>query len=192
MDTNFLFAQLFGALGLVASVCSMQFKKRRQIFLALLFLNLFAALNFVFLKSWTTVYISLFAIFELIVNNLFEWKKRPVPSVVVAFYVVANIALGLLGFATWLDVLPIICSLIFCATILMKREQNIRRATLANQFCWLIFDLASGAYFFALSNVLTLISTVLALLRYHKNTKSRKSVPAASKKKKAKKCYNLR
>jgi len=68
---------------------------------------------------------------------------------------------------------PILCALIFCATILMKKEQNIRKATLANQTLWLIFDLSVGAYFFAVSNVLTLISTGIALYRYQDKKKTR-------------------
>ncbi len=182
MDTNFVIAQGFGLLGLIASVCSMQFKKRRQIFTALLLLNLFSALNFAFLGSWTTVYVSLFAMFEMIINNLFEWKKNPVPGAVVGFYVAANIALGMLGFSGWLDILPIACALIFCATILMKNEQNIRKATFANQALWLIFDITAGAYFFALSNVLTLISTGLALWRFGREEQSKTSSKARRKK----------
>lgn len=151
----------------------MQFKKRKQIFIALLLLNLFSALNFVFLGAMASAYVCLFAILEMIVNHLFERKKKNVPVWVVGFYAIANIALGTLGFSGWLDILPILCALIFCATILMKKEQNIRKTTLANQTLWLIFDLSVGAYFFAVSNVLTLISTGIALYRYQDKKKTR-------------------
>lgn len=169
MDTFFIIAQIFGILGIIASVCSMQFKERRQIFIALLLLNLFSALNFVFLGTMASAYVCFFAIVEMLINHLFERKKQPVPKWVVMLYVAINIALGTLGFAGWLDILPILCALLFCVTVLMKQEQNIRKATLVNQTLWLIFDLSVGAYFFAISNVLTIISTGIAIWRYRNN-----------------------
>ncbi len=166
MDSSFIIAQIFGILGIIASVCSMQFKKRKNIFIALLLLNLFSALNFVFLGSWASAYVCFFAIFEMIVNYLYEKKKKTTPQVVVALYILINIALGMIAFSGPLDILPILCALVFCGTILMKKEQNIRKATIINQTLWLVFDLIVGAYFFAVSNILTLISTGIALYRY--------------------------
>lgn len=175
MDTNFIIAQIFGILGIITSICSMQFKNRKQIFIALLLLNAFSALNFIFLGSLASTYVSLFAIFEMIINHFFEQKKQSVPHIVVAFYAVANVALGLISFSKPLDLLPIAGSLVFCATVLMKKEQNIRKATILNQTFWLIFDLAVGAYMFAISNILTIASTSIALWRFkNKQNKSKK------------------
>lgn len=174
MDTNFIIAQVFGVLGVIASVCSMQFKKRKTIFAALLLLNLFSALNFVFLGTFASAYICFFAIFEMLVNYLFERKKKPVPKIVVGIYIIVNILLGAISFTGPLDLVPIFCALIFCATLLTKKEQDIRRLTVLNQIFWLIFDLAVGAYFFAVSNVLTIISTTIALYRFSKKRKTKK------------------
>ena len=57
MDINFVMAQVFGVLSMAASICSMQFKRRKVILVALLCLNLFAALNMVFLGLWAVAYI---------------------------------------------------------------------------------------------------------------------------------------
>jgi len=171
MSISFIIAQVFGVLGLVASVASMQFKKRKHIHIALLFLNLFAALNMVFLGSLTSANISFFAILEMVINNIFERKHRPVPKLIVALYVVTIILLGALSYAGLLDLIPVACALIFCATILVKNEQTIRKLMLANQSLWLVFDLTVGAYALAVSNILTIISTAIALHRYKKQNK---------------------
>ena len=169
MDTNFIIAQIFGVLGIGASVCSMQFKKRKHIFIALLLLNLFSALNFVFLGTLASAYICLFAIIEMLVNSIFEKKKQPVPKAVVGIYIIINIALGTLSFSGLLDIIPIVCAIIFCITLLSKKEQNIRKLMLVNQILWLGFDISVGAYMFAVSNVLTIISTIIAIYRFNKN-----------------------
>ena len=170
MDTNFVVAQIFGGLGMVASICSMQFKKRKYILIALLLLNLFSALNLALLDSFGSANISIFAILEMTINALFEHRKKPVPKIIIALYVVINIVLGILSFRGPLDVIPILCALIFCATLLAKNEQNIRKLMLANQSLWLIFDLSVRTYVLSGSNVLTIISTATALYRYRQKS----------------------
>lgn len=79
-----------------------------------------------------------------------------------------NIILGALTFTGLIDILPIVCAIIFCITILAKKEQNIRKLMIVNQILWLIFDIIVGAYFFVISNVLTIISTGIAIYRFNK------------------------
>ena len=171
MDTNFIIAQIFGGLSIAASICSMQFKKRKTILIALLCLNLFAALNMVFLGSLSATYITFFAIAEMIINYLFERKKKPVPVWLVVVYILVNIALGTLTFTNILDILPIVAAIIFCFTILTKKEQNIRKLMFLNQLIWLFFDYSVGAYVLMGGNILTLISTAIAYYRFSKTPK---------------------
>ena len=168
MDMNFVVAQGFGVLSMVSSICSMQFKKRKQILIALLCLSVFAALNLIFLGSLSAAYITLFAILEMLVNYLFERREKTVPKWVVGIYVVCNVALGALTWTGVLDVLPILAAIVFCFSLLAKKEQNIRKLMFVNQLLWLIFDATAGAYALVASNVLTLISTSVAIYRYGK------------------------
>lgn len=174
MDINFIIAQVFGVLGIITSVVSMHFKKRRTIFIALLLLTVFSILNYVFLGEISGTYISLFAILEMGVNFLFERKKKPVPKPIIAFYIIANIAIGALTFKGFIDVFPIIAALIFCFTLLTKDEQNIRKEMFCNQVCWLVYDFSVGAYAFGVSNILTLVSTAIAIYRFSKKNKVKK------------------
>lgn len=166
MDTNFIIAQVFGVLGIIANVSSMQFKKRKQILAALLCLNLFSALNFIFLNKLSSAYISLFAVIEIIINYLFESRKKEVPKPLVALYAVISIILGSLNFTGLIDLLPIACAILFCITIVIKKEQHIRVAMLLTQLLWFIFDISVGAYVFSLSNLFAIVSTLIAIRHY--------------------------
>ena len=64
---NFYIAQIFGIIGIVFSVLSMQMKKKKNIMIMLLCLNLASALNFLFLESWSGSWICFFAIFDRII-----------------------------------------------------------------------------------------------------------------------------
>ena len=166
MINNFVVAQIFGILGIIASVLSMQFKKRKHILIALLLLNLFSALNFVFLGSLSSAYVCFFAIIEMIINYIFEKNNKDVSKGVICIYIIINIILGMISYKTLIDILPIACALLYCGTILTKKETNIRKLMLANQSTWLVFDIVVKAYTFSISNILTIISTLIAMKRY--------------------------
>ena len=164
--SNFIIAQIFGILGIIASVLSMQFKKRKHILIALFLLSLFSALNFLFLGNMTSSYICFFAIIEMIINLLFEKKNKDIPKYVVGIYIIVNIALGMITYKSIIDILPIACAIIYCGTIITKNESNIRKLMLTNQSIWLVFDIIVKAYTFSVSNILTIISTIIGMYRY--------------------------
>lgn len=163
---NFLIAQLFGVMGIIFSVLSMQMKTKKNIMLMLLALNLASALNFLFLGSVSGSLISFFAVLETVINYLFDRKDKRVPIYIIGIYVIVNIALGLISYKVLIDVVPIICALLFCASICTRKESNIRKIMFLNQISWFVYDINSKAYMFAISNVLTMISIIISIVRY--------------------------
>ena len=174
---NFAVAQIFGIIGIIFSVLSMQMKTKKRIMWMLLGLNLASALNFVFLDQWSGSLICFFAVIETFVNYLFDSKNKKIPIFIIAFYVIVNISLGIFTYHSPLDILPIICSLIFCATVCVPKESQVRKLMMGNQVVWLIYDLSVKAYMFSISNVLTIISTGIAMYRFdYKKSKSHKKL----------------
>ena len=163
---NFVVAQVFGVIGIIFSVLSMQMKTKKNIMIMLLCLNLASALNFLFLDSMSGFWVCLFAVLETFVNYIFDSKGKKVPLYIVAFYVIVNIALGLMSYHGLLDILPIVCALLYCATVCTKKESVIRKLMFGNQSIWLVYDIIVKAYMFSISNILTLISIVIAYFRF--------------------------
>lgn len=170
---NFIIAQIFGIIGIIFSVLSMQMKTKKNIMIMLLCLNLASALNFLFLDSISGSLVCFFGCIETIVNYLFDSKNKRVPIYIIVFYVIVNIALGLSTYHSPIDLLPIICALLYCATVCVKKESNIRKLMFANQSIWLVYDLIVKAYMFSISNVLTLVSIVIAYFRYDYKKRSK-------------------
>ncbi|MBQ6498172.1 MAG: YgjV family protein [Bacilli bacterium] len=169
---NFVVAQIFGIIGIILSVLSMQMKTKKNIMIMLLLLNLASALNFFFLNSTSGFFVCMFAVLETFINYQFDSKNKNVPIYVIIFYVVVNIVLGMISYHKVLDIVPVICALLFCATVCTKKEANIRKIMFANQSTWLVYDLIVKAYMFGISNVLTLISIIIAFFRYDYKKKS--------------------
>ena len=165
--SNFVIAQIFGVIGIICSILSMQMKKRKHILILLLMLNLASALNFLFLKGYTSSIICFVAVLEMLINYFFfEKKKKDVPLYLIFIYIIINIILGIIPYTNIIDILPIICATLYCVTIACKKESNIRKLMFLNQVFWLTVDLKYKAYMFAISNILTLISIIISMYRY--------------------------
>ena len=162
----FIIAQIFGVIGIVFSVLSMQMKTKKNIMIMLLGLNLASALNFLFLGSISGSLVCFFAVLETFINYLYNNKNKTVPNYIISIYVIVNIGLGLISYKGLLDIIPIVCALLFCATVCTKKESNIRKIMFGNQSLWLVYDIIVKAYMFSVSNILTLISIIISIIRY--------------------------
>lgn len=167
----FIIAQFFGILVLITNILAMQMKNKKQIILLFILANLFSAINFVLLGSYTGTIICIFAIIQTLINKIFENKKQQVPKMMLLLYIFISIVLGLITLNSLVDILPIICSILYTITIVQDKEKNIRKISLINIILWIIYDIVCLAYTAALSDLLTTISTLIGMYRldYKKN-----------------------
>lgn len=170
----FIAAQFFGILVIIANVIAMQMKNKKQIIFMFILANLFSAINFILLQSYSGAIICFFAIIQTFINKIFENKKQQVPKLVILIYIVISIILGAITFNSFIDVLPIICSILYTITIIQDKEKNIRRISLVNIVLWIIYDIVCQAYTAAISDSLMTISTLVGMYRldYKKSNKN--------------------
>ncbi len=163
---NFIVAQIFGTAGLIFNILSMQMKSKKNILIMFIGLNLSSALSLLFLDSLSGSLICFFAVFETILNYCFDSRNKKVPTIIIIAYIIVNLILGISVFATWIDALPIVCSIIYCFMVYVKQESTIRKLTFSNQTIWLIYDIYVKSYLFSVSNILTIISAVTSMVRF--------------------------
>ena len=165
----FIIAQFFGILVIISNVLSMQMKKRNQIifmFILVILANLFSAINFILLQGYSGAIICAFAIIQTFINKFFEKKDKKVPKIIIGIYIIISILLGLITFTGILDILPIICSILYTLTIIQDKEKNIRRISLVNIILWIIYDIVCQAYTAAIADSLMTISTIVGMYRF--------------------------
>ena len=144
----------------------MQMKNKKQIILMFILANLFSAINFILLQSYSGTIICLFAIIQTFINKIFENKEKQVPKIVIGIYIVISIILGAITFNSFIDILPIICSILYTITIIQNKEKNIRRISLVNIVLWIIYDIMYQAYNVAISDFLMTVSTIVGMYRF--------------------------
>ena len=166
----FIVAQFFGILVIIANVLSMQMKNKKQIILMFILANLFSAINFILLQSYSGAVICFFAIIQTFINKIFEIKQQQVPKIIIGIYIVISIILGVITFNNIIDILPIICSILYTLTIIQEKEKNIRRISLVNIILWIIYDIVCQAYTATISDLLMTISTIIGMYRFDRKT----------------------
>ena len=165
MDLSYV-AQFFGVLVIISNVIAMQMKKKKQIIICYVLANLFSSINFYLLNSYSGAIICLFAIFQTFINNYFEKNEKDVPKVLIVLYIIISILLGSITFNNYIDIMPIVCSILYTIIILQKKEANIRKIALINIIIWVVYDILCRAYPLAISDLITTASTIIGIYRF--------------------------
>lgn len=162
----FITAQICGILVIISNILAMQMKNKKQIILMFILANLFSAINFVLLQSYSGAIICIFAIVQTLINKFFENKNKKVPRTIIGIYIIISIVLGAITFKSYIDILPILCSILYTLTIIQEKESKIRRITLINIILWILYDIVCQAYTAAISDFLMTISTIIGMYRF--------------------------
>lgn len=176
----FILAQFFGILIIIANALSMQMKKKQQILIMFILGNLFSTINFILLQSYSGAIICFVAIIQTSINYFFDKKEKKLPRWLIGSYMIVFILCGLITYQTYLDILPILCSILYTTTIIQTKEKNIRRITLINAISWLVYDFAAMAYTAGISDMVILISTLIGMYRFDFKKEKRKKIVVAT------------
>ena len=171
-------------LGLMTTVCSLILpflKKKWQFLLVNIAINLFVILNMALIGQFgSAIFLCLVAIAQSTLA-LFRTKNDTSVSVPEAIiFTILYVGCGLFGIVTapgfvlavnytnLLELLPIMGALCQMICVFVRDEQTTRKWVLANAVFWMTYSAAVGSSVF-FNDLLTAISTVIALYKYRKN-----------------------
>ena len=174
MEPFEIIGQICGVFVIVAGVVAMQFSKRWQILLALGVLNLLTVFNMLFLgMSFSSVIGCALAAVQCPISAYKAKKGLPVGKLENAVWSVLYFAawgVGLylsaqMGMASWRDALPFLGTVTFVLSVLLPKERDVRIFSFLNALVYFIYNLLY-LNVAAVSQMLTMISIVIALIRY--------------------------
>ena len=166
------------ALGLAATVCTIIlpfFKKKWQILILNICVNLFIALNFVLIgQIGSAAFLCTVAIFQSIDSMVHDVKGTPITLVEKVLFLCLYLGFGFFAavgfppafcFATVLELTPIAGTALMMAAIYAPNEQATRRLLLFNGILWTLYALTKGSSTF-LTNATSASAAGIALWRY--------------------------
>ena len=168
----FIFAQIVGIAAVALFLLSFQLKKRSQIVLATCISNTLYILQYCLLGAFSGAVLDLLST----VSSFFAAKKNA-PAFQRYAKAAAVITCGLIAAAgltlallqnSWIELLPIAGALFQTVGLWFQNEQTIRKFALAGAPFWLAYNFSSQAYGAALGSLLSIVSVLVALLRYRR------------------------
>lgn len=158
-------AQIVGIFGIVLSLLSFQLKQRKYIMLFQMTASLMFSAQLFMVGAITGGCLDLISFVRTLIfaNNSKKWASSPLW---LAGFILVMIATGIMTWENLWSILPILGSILSTVALWMKRERNIRLVSLLVGPCWMVYNIVTGAYTGALSEVIAMTSIVIGLLRH--------------------------
>lgn len=161
-----LLANLFGILGLLFNIIGIQLKKKKSIMLSIMFSTLFFSINFLLIKAYTGSIISFISTIETFINYCYDKKEKEYSLPLIYSYVFISLVSGAFTYNNFIDILPILSSIVFILTIIQKKEKNIRFLTLTYILLFVVYDYFMCAYIPLISAIIYVVFIIISIVRY--------------------------
>ncbi len=176
MTTTEIIGQILGIIVTIGCIITAQLPKRWQILLGQIFTNILSATNMFLVGQGLTACLPCFvAAVHCGLNVVRDRKGSTSPlweKIIFSALYLAAWGLGftlscVAGTASVLDLLPLLATVLFVASVLAPREQLMRLCSLGNATTYVIYNAIYGnSAIFA--HIFTIISLLIALFRYRK------------------------
>ena len=166
-----LISQVFQIIKIVIQMVAVQFKEKKHILISFLLVNLFAATGYLLLKAYTGLITCSIAIIQTLIQYIYDKKNKTVPRYFVGIYLIASVVGGLVTYKSFIDILPILSFVMYTLSIIQKDSKHVRIFTLLKLILWIPYDGFKLAIASMIGRIITVISTIIGMIRLDKNTK---------------------
>ena len=176
----YIIGQIFGLLTIVCSLIMPFLKKKWQLLIANIAINLLVILNLVLIGQFGSgSYLCMVAIVQSLLALLRTKKDVSAGKAETIVFTFLYVGFGFFGIFTapgfvpavnyknLLELLPICGALAQMVSVFVRDEQQTRKWLLCNAFLWVIYSAAVGSSV-VFNDILAVISTSAALYRYRK------------------------
>ena len=177
---GYIIGQIFGILSTVCTIILPFFKKKWQILVLNIGVNLLVAGNMVLIgQIGSAIFLCLVAVVQSIVSMIHDTRGTPVSLGEKVLFLLLYVGFGIFGIVTapgfvpelsWenlLELMPIVGALMLFFSVFSKDEQTRRKFLLANATTWIVYTAIIGSTVF-FTDLAAAISTIAALYKYRK------------------------
>jgi len=176
----FILGQIFGGAAFIAEAATFQFKTRRQILLAQIFANLFWTASYFGLDAFTGMALAGVSLVRVIVFYLLRKKSQSIKNTTLDIIIVATIFASIFSWQDWRSILPLIGSLTMTLALYQEKPQYSRRLGVVQAIFWLFYNLIVLSIFGIVTEIISLVSTLIAIQRFaKKRERTRKNITAS-------------
>lgn len=165
MNTNFIFAQMFGFVAFFISVISVLQKSRNSYIYFNFSQNVFSGMQYFFLGKMVAFYLCLITLLRLIVYSYKSKFNKIFYLVTLFIFLIISIFVSYITFDTFVDIFPAIASVLVCISVWQSDIFVIKFFVIITKFLWGIYACFTGAYMAIIMDVFMIAWTISYLLR---------------------------
>ena len=163
MDIKFILIQILWFVAWLFLLFSYYRKNTKKILVFQIIGNVLFIIHYFLLNAFSGFII---CVCDMLFDTSYYKTKKPVVMYVISIPV--RIICGIIFFNTWLDILPIVASLIEGYSLTKEKKYVVIGAIIA-YIIWLIYDLCVLSFAGAISDGIIIISNTLIILRLRDN-----------------------
>ncbi len=160
-------ANAVGIIAVILFLFSYQLKKRKGIVICNIASRLFYILQYILLFAFEGAVLDITAAAASVLADKkdSEFIKKHLKAVIIATNI-CIIGIGLLLYKNIFSLLPIIGVIFETGALWLTKEKHIRIVSLFGAPFWFVYNIVNSAYGSAVGNILTIVSLIIAILRY--------------------------
>lgn len=161
--------QIIGFIAMFLCVMSYQAKSAHAIRLIQIVMSFFWVIHFILLGKYTGAVINGVGLVRTIIF-FFRGKKWADNIFWLYFFIAAFIVTGIITWESWLSLLCVVAMIFGTLSLYMTDPKLVRIFALGCCPLWLIYDAFAHSYAGVLNEAVTIVSIIVALIRYKKKT----------------------
>lgn len=161
-------------LSLIATILGLcePFGKKMQTILIFNFAgNLLVGISYFLVSGYSGAAICAVACIQVFVNYIYDVKSIKLPKVLIVAYAIAFLAVNLVTFKAWYDILSLIAAMLFVLSVAQSEAKHYRVLYFLNSTVWIFYDFLSGAYGNLFTHIVLFVATLIAILIRDKSKK---------------------
>lgn len=167
--------QIVGLLAVATFLLSYQLKKRNHIILLNATSRCLYILQYLLLRAFSGAVLDILGAVSSVIAG--QKHKEFVRKHTKSLFLLINLCILLAGGTlailnkSWLDLFPIVGVLLHTSAFWISDEKIIRRVSLLGSPFWFVYNFLSQAYGSAVGDILTMVSILIAMVKYRNTDK---------------------
>ena len=167
---EFLTAQIFGLFGAIFAMTANQMKDKKKCLFFYIISYSFFVINLILLGAYSGAINTFIALILTIISSRLNDKKFPMWLLLL--FILLILIGNIITYSNVFSLLPAVASYIYLIILLLSNMKTIRRWTVLLRVLWIIYDYIVRAYTTFVIDIVSFISSLIAIYRLDIKKKS--------------------
>lgn len=160
---NIILANVFGFLALLISIYMYQAKNKRDLFLRQLIYTFFMLIEFILLKVYIALYITIISFFRTLLYYNYQKNNKKIPNVFLGLIIFLFFISLFFNHKNIFSIIPLLIGVIYTLTLLINNVNKIKIICIILSILWIIYYLIIQAYVSIIKCIIDIIAIIYSL-----------------------------